>query len=195
MACVFLYLSPRSILPFEKIQILFWNLFLNHFKILPFKALVWICIFKSIFKSSRFENSLESLFKFILVWFQLKFNLKIFKPFDFGNQILESKIWNQFLQPIIFLPSFRRKPSSRPICLLSFPLEAGPVGPRSTWPTRPNPLRPRPPDVQGTRHRWLLDKREPHTIVRREAELKCHRLLSFFPRNYASERLRFPSVS
>jgi hypothetical protein len=40
MACIFLFLSPRSILLLKKIQILFQNLFPDQFKSPPFKALV-----------------------------------------------------------------------------------------------------------------------------------------------------------
>jgi hypothetical protein len=59
MACIFLFLSPRSISLFKKIYILFLNSFLNQFKSPPFKALIWIWIFKLILKSSRFEKSLK----------------------------------------------------------------------------------------------------------------------------------------
>jgi hypothetical protein len=38
MACIFLFLSPRSILIFEKIYILLRNLFLNQFRSLPYKV-------------------------------------------------------------------------------------------------------------------------------------------------------------
>jgi hypothetical protein len=40
MACIFFFLSPRSISLFEKIYFLLRNLFLNLFKSLPFKALM-----------------------------------------------------------------------------------------------------------------------------------------------------------
>jgi hypothetical protein len=40
MTCIFLFLSPRSILIFEKIYIPLLNLFLNQFKSLPFKVLI-----------------------------------------------------------------------------------------------------------------------------------------------------------
>jgi hypothetical protein len=40
MTCIFLFLSPTSILIFEQIYIPFQKLFLNHFKSLPFKYFI-----------------------------------------------------------------------------------------------------------------------------------------------------------
>jgi hypothetical protein len=119
MACKFLFLGPRLFLLFEKIQISFRNLFSDHFKSPLFKALVWIWIFESLLKSSRFKKYSKSLFKFILVWPSSNKDWKYLK-FLVLNPIPCFKIWKGFLQPIVDFDPFL--------------LAAGPLGPAAFVP-------------------------------------------------------------
>jgi hypothetical protein len=134
MACIFLFLSPRSVSLFEKIETSFWNLFLNRIKSPPFRTLVWIWIFKPSSKISRFEKPSKRLFNFMLVWSQIKFSLKLFenlwfeskKPWINSKTILLQPVFNlahSFIWPVCFLSG--QGPSCR-----------SPSWP--TWPYRPS---------------------------------------------------------
>jgi hypothetical protein len=105
MARIFLFLSPRLVSLFKKIQIWFWNLFLNHFKSHLFQALVWTSIFESIFKSFRFEKSPKRSFDFFLDWIQFKFSLKVFESLNFEQKTL-FKFKSHFCRPFYSILHF-----------------------------------------------------------------------------------------
>jgi hypothetical protein len=100
-----------------------------------FKALVRICIFESIFKSSRSKKYPKSLFKFILVWLQFKFGLNVFWIFDFWIQkpCLNSK--NCFCRPSYLVLHFSHNLWKACFAFSFIPTDAGPV----FWPMPAKP--------------------------------------------------------
>jgi hypothetical protein len=143
MTCIFLFLSPMLVSLFEKIQISFSNLFPICHKSPQFKALVWIWIFKLIFKRSIFDYS-KSSFEFILVWPQYKFGLKILKTFDFELKAF-IPICKTVLKPKISCqPKFLKQPGW---FFFWFPPEVGPARGIAaqrghSWGCPPPPARP-----------------------------------------------------
>jgi hypothetical protein len=153
MGCIswhanFLFLSPRLVFLFKKIQISFCNLFPNYFQSPPFKALVEFEYQTNFFKSLKKS-------KFILVWPLLKFGLKLFQSLNFE---LKSYKWGKHFCS----PSFNsvQNSLSGPIIFPLFPPAAGPAA-----------LRPKPdhPGTLPSSHNWATPPpvRLRHHAVRR----------------------------
>jgi hypothetical protein len=94
MACIFLFLSPRLFSLFEKIWMSLWIFFWIVLKALRLKPWFKFEYLNQFPKVPDLKSIQKVYFNFFLVWFQLKFSLKILKT-------LIQKLEMVFPQPIV----------------------------------------------------------------------------------------------
>jgi hypothetical protein len=156
MACIFLFLRPRSISIFQNILIPLRNLFLNQLRSLPFKNLALNLSIQINFWEFQIWKVLK---KFTFTYPSLtsiqKFSLKYLKPLILNSKSLKS-IWKSNMKPIYsdswFWPETLRQPSG---------LGGGDEVRRPALPRSAPPLARPPPHVTPTAITPPLKRRRP----------------------------------